>query len=229
MCPWLNLSGSDRSESSNPSGVVLVWRPAREATIWLFEMNMMFLFSSYVFLKMVYPITQTVFLVSDGSVHQTFWYVRLQKRLNIDGLKLNFLQAFIIPSRWILFNLGTQSFHSSNETLILRRQLDASGCEITWESIFPDLKLCALVAELLFMSELESLLSLKEAQRAALKALDGKKARRWIARMSFFFKADTKKEFSGGSVYQTICCVRFGMMVSTRLDGLDQNLTRGIC
>lgn len=62
-------------------------------------MNMMFLFSSYVFLKMVYPITQTVFLVSDGSVHQTFWYVRLQKRLNIDGLKLNFLQAFIIPSR----------------------------------------------------------------------------------------------------------------------------------
>lgn len=108
--------------------------------------------------------------------------------LNIDGLKLNFLQAFIIPSRWILFNLGTQSFHSSNETLILRRQLDASGCEITWESIFPDLKLCALVAELSFMSELESLLSLKEAQRAALKALDGKKARRWIARMSFFFK-----------------------------------------
>lgn len=47
--------------------------------------------------------------------------------------------------------------------------------------------------------------------------------------MSFFFKADTKKEFSGGSVYQTICCVRFGMMVSTRLDGLDQNLMRGIC
>lgn len=39
-------------------------------------MNMMFLFSSYVFLKMVYPIAQTVFLVSDGSVHQTFWYVR---------------------------------------------------------------------------------------------------------------------------------------------------------
>lgn len=123
MCPWLNLSGSDRSESSNPSGVVLVWRPAREATIWLFEMNMMFLFSSYVFLKMVYPITQTVFLVSDGSVHQTFWYVRLQKRLNIDGLKLNFLQAFIIPSRWILFNLGTQSFHSWDANLA-----KAAGC-----------------------------------------------------------------------------------------------------
>ena len=63
---------------------LFVWNQSRllRRLAWmqrLFKMKMIFLFSSYVFLKMVYPITPTVFMVSDGSVHQTFWYVRLKK------------------------------------------------------------------------------------------------------------------------------------------------------